>query len=271
MSTYAIGDLQGCLESFEELAATLPLATGFIFVGDLVNRGPQSLATLRRVKTLADGGQASAVLGNHDLHLLAAAAGIRPLHESDTLQEILDAPDRDELLDWLRARPLALYEEGCLFVHAGVLPSWTVEQTLALAGEVQRCLAGPDHIAFLREMYGNKPRRWREDLVGADRLRCIVNALTRLRIVDAEGAMELKFKEAAAAAPPGTVAWFDHPARRTRGTTVVFGHWSTEGLLVRPDVIGLDSGCVWGGHLSALRVADRTIFQVACPAAQRPE
>lgn len=265
MTTYAIGDLQGCLDDFLRLAERLPDARRFIFVGDLVNRGPQSLATLRHVKSLADDGRAVALLGNHDLHLLAAAAGIRPLHESDTLQEILDAPDREALLDWLRARPLAVRENGMLFVHAGVLPSWTVEKTLELASEVQRCLSAPDHVEFLRAMYGNKPHRWSEDLTGNDRLRCIVNALTRLRIVEADGRMRLKFKDAAAAAPPGMFAWFDHPQRASREATVVFGHWSSEGLLVRPDVIGLDSGCVWGGQLTALRLADRAIFQVDCP------
>jgi len=271
MSTYAIGDLQGCLADFLRLVERLPDARRFIFVGDLVNRGPQSLATLRHVKSLVDEGRAAALLGNHDLHLLAAAAGIRPLHDSDTLQEILDAPDRDVLLDWLRARPLAVWADEMLFVHAGVLPSWTVGKTLELASEVQRCLSAPDHVEFLSAMYGNKPRRWSEDLEGSDRLRCIVNALTRLRIVELDGAMRLKFKDAAAAAPPGMFAWFDHPQRATRHATVVFGHWSTEGLLVRPDVIGLDSGCVWGGQLSAMRLSDRAIFQVDCPRGRSPE
>jgi bis(5'-nucleosyl)-tetraphosphatase (symmetrical) len=266
MTSFAVGDLQGCLSSFAKLASNLPPQARFIFVGDLVNRGPESLATLRHVKRLADTGRAVALLGNHDLHLLAVAAGIRPLHDTDTFDEILNAPDRDELLSWLRARPLAWLEEETLFVHAGVLPAWTAEQTLVLAEEVRSRLAAPDHHEFLAAMYGNDPKRWSDDLVGNDRLRCVVNALTRLRIVTSDGKMKLKFKEHASRAPQGTMPWFDHPDRKTRDTLVVFGHWSTQGLLVRPDVIGLDSGCVWGGKLSALRLSDRAIFQVDCEA-----
>ena len=270
MSTYAIGDLQGCLGSFERLVTLLPAAERFVFVGDLVNRGPESLATLRRVKSLAHAGRAVAVLGNHDLHLLAVAAGIRPVHDSDTVQEILDAPDREELIDWLRGLPLAHREQGVLFVHAGVLPDWDADRTLALSDEVRRRLAADDHVAFLREMYGNEPARWSESLTGHDRLRCVVNALTRVRMLAADGTMHLKHKEASAHAPAGLVAWFDHPQRATRGTPVVFGHWSTEGLVIREDAIGLDTGCVWGGRLSALRLEDRALFQVDCPQAQAP-
>jgi bis(5'-nucleosyl)-tetraphosphatase (symmetrical) len=270
MATYAIGDLQGCLDQFEALASRLPDAQRFIFVGDLVNRGPQSLATLRRVKSLADAGRALTLLGNHDLHLLAVAAGIRPLHDDDTLQEILDAPDRDALLAWLRGRPLAHREDGVLFVHAGVLPPWDADTTLTLAAEVSRRLAARDHEAFLREMYGNEPARWSDSLTGHDRLRCVVNALTRLRLVTADGVMLLKHKEGCAKAPPGGMPWFDHPARATRGTPIVFGHWSTEGLVVRPDVVGLDTGCVWGGRLTALRLSDYSLFQVDCPQSLAP-
>jgi bis(5'-nucleosyl)-tetraphosphatase (symmetrical) len=270
LSAYAVGDLQGCLTSFERLAARLPGATRFVFVGDLVNRGPQSLATLRHVKSLADAGLAAAVLGNHDLHLLAVAAGIRPLHASDTLQEILEAPDRDELLAWVRSLPLAHREGGILFVHAGVLPDWDADTTLRLAGEVHRRLAAPDHEAFLRQMYGNEPARWSDDLSGHDRLRCVVNALTRVRVLDADGTMHLKHKDASSKAPPGLMPWFEHPRRATRGHPIVFGHWSTEGLVMRDDVIGLDTGCVWGGRLTALRLADRALFQVDCPPSQPP-
>lgn len=270
MSTYAVGDLQGCLASFEQLAARLPRAERFIFVGDLVNRGPESLATLRRVKALAEAGKAAAVLGNHDLHLLAVAAGIRPLHRSDTLHEILEAPDRDELLAWLRGLPLAHQEQGYLFVHAGVLPEWDAARTLALSEEVRRRLAAPDHDAFLREMYGNEPARWSEALAGHDRLRCVVNALTRVRMLAADGTMHLRHKDASASAPPGLVPWFDHPRRATHGTPIVFGHWSTEGLVMRDDAIGLDTGCVWGGQLTALRLDDRALFQVDCPQSQPP-
>jgi bis(5'-nucleosyl)-tetraphosphatase (symmetrical) len=271
MTTYAIGDLQGCWSSFEELSRVLPAAERYIFVGDLINRGPQSLDSLRNVRGLVESGRAAAVLGNHDLHLLAVAAGIRPLHDTDTLQPILAAPDSRELLDWVRGLPLAHAEQGMLFVHAGVLPSWDVRQTLALAGEVQRRLAADDHEDFLRAMYGNEPARWHDDLAGHDRLRCVVNALTRVRMLTADGTMQLKHKAGSASAPPGLIPWFDHPERATRGTTVVFGHWSTEGLVLRSDAIGLDTGCVWGGKLTALRLNDRALFQVDCPQAQAPD
>lgn len=270
MSTYAIGDLQGCLASFEALQAELPDAHRLIFVGDLVNRGPQSLATLRAVRERVISGSAVALLGNHDLHLLAVEAGIRPPHDSDTLHGILDAPDRRTLIDWLRALPLAHQESGHLFVHAGVPPQWTSAQTLERAEEVRQRLRRDDYRDFLRRMYGNEPDLWDDRLAGDDRLRFIVNALTRLRIVDAAGRMHLKFKEGAAAAPPGTVPWFDHPDRATRETPMVFGHWSTEGLVRRSNVTGIDTGCVWGGKLSALRLDDGALFQVACPQAQAP-
>lgn len=271
MATYVIGDIQGCLSSFKQLTSQLPAAERFIFVGDLVNRGSESLATLRHVKARVDNGRAVAVLGNHDLHLLAAAAGVRPLKGGDTLQDILDAPDREELLAWVRSRPLAHFEEGVLFVHAGVLPQWTIEQTLALAEEVHQSLAADDDNSFLQQMYGDKPRRWRDDLTGNDRLRCVVNALTRLRVLSQDGSMNLKHKDSAGKAPPGEIAWFDHPARATRETPIVFGHWSAEGLVARSNVVGLDTGCVWGGKLSALRLSDRAIFQRDCPMSQPPD
>jgi len=267
-----IGDLQGCLASLRELLTAASAKGRLLFLGDLVNRGPSSLETLRFVRDLGD--RAVALLGNHDLHLLAVAAGIRPLHHNDTLQEILDAPDRGPLLDWLRARPLAHMEAGALFVHAGVLPQWTVAKTLALAAEVQACLRGPDDKSFLRQMYGNAPARWDDGLVGADRLRCVINALTRVRFVSADGTMDFKVKEGASAAPPGYVPWFDHPDRATHpargGVPVVFGHWSTLGLLDRPDAVCLDTGCVWGGKLTAMRWPVRTLVQVTCPRSASP-
>jgi bis(5'-nucleosyl)-tetraphosphatase (symmetrical) len=267
-SLWVIGDVQGCLESLQTLLRRLPRGARLLFVGDLVNRGPQSLAALRFVRSLGE--RAIALLGNHDLHLLAAAAGIRPQHDDDTLAEILAAPDRDALLDWLRARPLAAFEAGALFVHAGVLPQWTVEQTLSLAAEVESQLRGPQHRHFLASMYGNMPARWDDRLAGADRARCVINALTRLRFVAADGTMELKIKEGAAAAPPGYLPWFDHPQRATRGTPVVFGHWSTLGLMLRDDAVCIDTGCVWGGALTALAWPDRRLLQVRCPPYRRP-
>jgi bis(5'-nucleosyl)-tetraphosphatase (symmetrical) len=268
VSLIAIGDLQGCAASLEQLLALVPADARLVFVGDLVNRGPDSLGSLRRVRALGE--RAVALLGNHDLHLLAVAAGIRPTHAEDTMQDILAAPDAAELLDWVRERPMAHAEQGALFVHAGVLPQWDLAQTLALAGEVERSLRAPDYRSFLATMYGNRPVQWQAGLQGADRLRCILNALTRVRFLSLDGAMDLKLKGTVASAPPGWVPWFDHPRRATRGTPIIFGHWSTLGLMMREDVISIDTGCVWGGKLTALHWPERTVVQVDCPQSQRP-
>jgi len=265
---WVIGDVQGCLDSLHSLLGRLPPTSRLIFVGDLVNRGPQSLEALRFVRALGD--RAAVLLGNHDLHLLAVAAGIRPQHDDDTLVEILAAPERDELLDWLRARPLARFEAGALFVHAGVLPQWTVAQALALAGEVEAGLRSERWRAFLATMYGNQPARWDDRLVGPDRARCVINAFTRLRFVAPDGAMDFRVKQGMSAAPPGYLPWFDHPARATRGTPIVFGHWSTLGLMLGDDAVCLDSGCVWGGALTALAWPSRRRLQVRCPPYRRP-
>ena len=276
MKTYAIGDLQGCAHEaqalLDRIAGHAAGAARIVFVGDLVNRGPESLAALRHVARLSadSGGRVDAVLGNHDLHLLAVACGAQKLARSDTLGEILDAPDRDALIDWLRRRPLALIEQGHLLVHAGVLPQWSAQQALALAGEVEAALRGPNWIEFLAQMYGNEPNRWDEALTGTARLRCIVNALTRMRLCTPDGVMDFKHKESAGAPPgSGLLPWFDLPGRRSAGTPVVFGHWSALGLLLRPNLIGLDSGCVWGGKLSAVCLDDRTLLEVDCPQYQR--
>ena len=270
MATYVIGDLQGCAHEtqllLDRIAEDAPGPARILFVGDLVNRGPDSIGALRRLKALQESGQAEALLGNHDLHLLAVAAGTQKRSASDTLDAILSAPDRDELMAWLRARPLALQEDGYLLVHAGVLPQWSVEKTLSLAGEVQDVLRSSDWQHFLAEMYGNEPDHWDDALEGSARLRCIVNALTRMRLCSPDGRMDFKVKESAGAPPgSGLVPWFDLPGRATQDTTVIFGHWSALGLLVRPNLIGLDSGCVWGGHLSAIRLDNRAVLQVACP------
>ena len=265
---WVVGDVQGCLASLRSLLERLPTSARLLFVGDLINRGPQSLASLRFVKAL--GSRAEALLGNHDLHLLAVAAGIRGQHDDDTLAEILAAPDRDELLDWLRARPLALHESGALFVHAGVLPQWSVDKTLLLAGEIEARLRAPDYRAFLATMYGNQPALWDDRLEGADRARCVINALTRLRFIAADGAMDFTVKEGTTAAPPGLLPWFDHPARATRGTPVVFGHWSTLGFLMRDDAVCVDTGCLWGGSLTALAWPSRRLVGVPCPQYRPP-
>lgn len=267
MNIWMIGDIQGCCSSLDTLLAH-PVIAGdtnphFWFAGDLVNRGPASLATLRRI--MAMGENATSVLGNHDLHLLALAAGLRRPGKSDTIQDVLDAPDAVDIIDWLRRRPLAHFQHGHLMTHAGVLPSWTAAQTLALAGEVETALRGPQWQQFLAHMYGNTPTAWNDELLGADRLRVIVNALTRLRFCSADGVMDFHSKDGAGEAPAGFMPWFDVPGRATEMLTVVFGHWSTLGLVIRPDLLALDTGCVWGGQLTAVRLADHRVVQVACP------
>ena len=283
MKTYVIGDLQGCheqalsmLDRIRAHAAEVGVAEpAILFVGDLINRGPDSLATLRHVRKLcmASGGLIDSVLGNHDLHLLAVAYGIRPEHKSDTLADILHAPDRDELIDWVRRRPLAIRTQGHVLVHAGLLPQWSADQAIALAGEVQDMLRGPDEsfAEFLAEMYGNLPDQWSDGLRGADRLRCIINAMTRLRFCTADGVMDFKMKESGTAEEgSGLMPWFEVPGRRSARDTVVFGHWSALGLTLKPNLIGLDSGCVWGGQLSAVCLEDRSVLQVQCPEFQEP-
>jgi len=281
MKTYVIGDLQGCheqtlfmLDRIREHAAQDGVAEpAILFAGDLINRGPDSLATLRHVRKLAiaSGGLIDSVLGNHDLHLLAVAYGIRPEHKSDTLAGILHAPDRDELIDWVRQRPLAIRVPGHVLVHAGLLPQWTPAQAMALAGEVHEMLRGPNLAEFLAEMYGNTPDQWSDDLQGADRLRCIINAMTRLRFCSADGVMDFKMKESGTADEgSGLMPWFEVPGRRSARETVVFGHWSALGLTIKPHLIGLDSGCVWGGQLSAMCLEDRALLQVQCPEFQTP-
>ena len=277
MALYLIGDVQGCDAALGQLLDTVafsPSRDRLIVLGDLVNRGPASLAALRRLVALGDAAQT--LLGNHDLHLLGLACGVRRPHRLDTATDVLAAPEREALLRWLRQRPLAWREHDVLMVHAGVLPSWTSAQTLALAAEVQAVLRGADWADFLQQMYGNEPDRWQGDLQGADRLRVIVNALTRLRFCTPDGRMEFATKEGgAAAAPPGYLPWFDVPGRRTAGEVLAFGHWSTLGWIDnRPTLLSLDTGCVWGGCLTAVRlepgahVAER--IQVRCPQAQRP-
>lgn len=267
---WMVGDLQGCRHSLDALLEHPAISTAheprFWFAGDLINRGPDSLGTLRKVIALGD--RAVCVLGNHDLHLLGIAAGLRKQGKSDTYDDILSAPDADDLLDWLRHRPLVHHEHRHLLVHAGVLPQWSLADTLELAAKVQEDLRAPDWRERLKSMYGNQPSLWRDDLAGAERQRIVINALTRLRMCDAQGRMEFSHKLAPSEADwrvSGLLPWFDAPNRRTRDeTTIVFGHWSTLGLLLRPDVICLDTGCVWGRHLTAVRLADRKIVQIDC-------
>lgn len=275
MAVYVIGDIQGCDGPLQRLLQKLdfsPSRDTLFVLGDLVNRGPDSAGVLRRLMAL--GNAVQCVLGNHDLHALAVATGARPSGRSDTLQGLLQAPDRDALLDWLRHQRLAMQAHGMLMVHAGVLPQWSAAKTLQLAAEVEQVLQRPGWQDFLRQMYGNEPAAWNEQLEGIARLRLIVNALTRLRFCTAEGVMEFATKDSALAAPKGCMPWFDVPQRQSADAVVAFGHWSTLGWLDRRDVWALDSGCVWGGCLSALALDPSTqqhrLIQVQCDQAQAP-
>jgi bis(5'-nucleosyl)-tetraphosphatase (symmetrical) len=266
MATLAIGDIQGC---YDQLMRLLERARYderrdvLWFVGDLVNRGPQSLATVRFVRGLGE--RAVTVLGNHDLNLLAVAEGIRKPHRGDTNGDILAAPDRDDLMAWLRRQKLLHVENGYAMVHAGLLPQWTISQAAALAREVEAALRAPGYRQFLRDMYGNEPARWRDDLAGTERLRIVVNAMARMRLTSADGALELNYKMGLDRVPKGYLPWYDAPQRASRGITILFGHWASHGVLVREDVVCLDSGCVWGRALSALRLEDRRLFSCDCP------
>ena len=263
MSHYVVGDIQGCHAEFRQLldlVAFDPARDRLWLVGDLVNRGPDSLSVLRFVKSL--GSAATTVLGNHDLHLLTVAAGHSAAHRSDTLDAVLKAPDRAELLDWLRRRPLVVCEDAMLLVHAGLLPSWTPAKALGLSREVEAMFASDQHDAFLRALYGDQPERWSDALTGHDRLRVIVNACTRLRFCAADGTMALHEKRGPAHAPPGLLPWFAHDNRKSAGVMIFCGHWSSLDLMLAPNVAMLDSGCVWGGTLTAMRVEDRRVYQV---------
>jgi bis(5'-nucleosyl)-tetraphosphatase (symmetrical) len=272
MATYAIGDVQGC---FEELTALLEVI-GFDrshdrlwFVGDLVNRGPASLATLRFVRDLGE--RALTTLGNHDLHLLALAHGFAKQRKDDTLADVLDAPDRNELLDWLRHRSMFHVEAKYVLVHAGLLPQWDIATAKALAAEVEAALRGPEYREFLAQLYGSRPDRWSDSLRGVERLRVIVNAMTRMRFCTPEGVMDFTTKGETAESPAGYLPWFEVPGRKSAGHTVICGHWSALGLRVAPNLLALDSGCVWGGKLSAIRLEDRRLYQVPCASAAASE
>ena len=263
MALYAIGDLQGCHEEFVQLLSLIgfsPRTDRLWLVGDLVNRGPGSLACLREAMALGDA--ARVVLGNHDLHLLTVAAGHRKPHRDDTIDDILAAPDRATLIDWLLAQPLVVREDERLMVHAGLLPTWTAAHAQMLSGEVQARLTSDDAGRFLGVLYGDEPSTWRDDLDGDDRLRAIVNVCTRLRFCTADGRMDFREKRGREHAPAGMQAWFAHESRRTARETIVCGHWSTLELDLAPNVLMLDSGCLWGGTLTAIRFPDRRVLQV---------
>ena len=277
MSLYLIGDLQGCDAPLQRLLNKIdfsPSRDTLYFLGDLVNRGPDSLAVLRRLHSLGDAAQC--LLGNHDLHLLAVWQGIRAQGKSDTLAKVLAAPDCAGLLDWLRHRAMAISAHGWLMVHAGVLPQWTVAKTMQLAGEVEQALRASHFRDFLSAVFGNAPARWHDNLQGPERLRVIVNALTRLRFCTPEGHMEFTTKSALAVAPLGYIRWFEAAQRFTQNERIAFGHWSTlnAGGKLNENTLALDTGCVWGGCLSAARLGalpgEFELVQVACEQAQKP-
>jgi bis(5'-nucleosyl)-tetraphosphatase (symmetrical) len=253
---YAVGDIQGCTPSLKTLVKKLPAKSKMIFLGDLVNRGPDSLGALRQLKQLQEDQRIECILGNHDLHLLAVDAGIRKTKGLDTVQGILDAPDRAELMDWLRHRPMALSNGKVLTVHAGVLPQWDLGQAIECAQEVEKALRKKNYKEFLANMYGNTPNKWSKSLKGYERLRVITNALTRIRFCTPSGTMEFESKEGFESGPKGYIPWFKTPKRRTQDTLIYFGHWSTLGLLRVKNVIGLDTGCVWGGKLTAMEIPE---------------
>jgi bis(5'-nucleosyl)-tetraphosphatase (symmetrical) len=272
VSRFAIGDVQGCYAELRALIAQLQFSADrdqLWFVGDLVNRGPQSLEVLRFVRALGD--NAVAVLGNHDLHLLAVACGTQRKRKSDTLDDIFAAPDRDDLLGWLISRPLAHHERGDLMVHAGLVPQWTVGIALELAREVESALRSDPRMLF-DNMYGDDPNRWSAALEGTERLRFAINVLTRLRVCTSAGEVDLKMK----GKPPRGLSelrpWFEVETRQSADTRIVFGHWSALGLVTRNNVVGLDSGCVWGGALTALDLdADRPPIAISCAGYQSPD
>ena len=270
---YLIGDLQGCCDPLEHLLTTIdfsPSRDRIHVLGDLVNRGPQSLPVLQRLVALGDAAQC--LLGNHDLHLLAVAHGVRKPGKGDTLDPILAHEDRDALLDWLRHRHMAAQACGWLLVHAGVIPQWSADDTLAHAREIETLLRSDDIVEFLPTMYGNEPRRWDPALQGPDRWRFIVNVLTRMRLCSADGELDLK-KDTPGEADPALQRWFAHPNRLTRDVPIAFGHWSQLGLVDTPTLLCIDTGCIWGGQLTAVRVdgGRREVIQVPCPQARKPD
>ncbi|MEJ2141099.1 MAG: symmetrical bis(5'-nucleosyl)-tetraphosphatase [Gammaproteobacteria bacterium] len=269
MATYAIGDIQGCFASLETLLDKIDFnkeQDTLWFAGDLVNRGPDSLSTLRFVKAL--GNSAITVLGNHDLHLLAIAADHKNTRDK-SLKKILKADDGPELIHWLRNRPLIHHdaELGFTMAHAGIYPKWNLSQALEYAEELHRVLQGDDYLEFIHNMYGNKPKKWKKKLSGWDRLRFIVNAFTRMRYCDTDGKLDFKKNSTPKVEASDIIPWFDVPERKMKSQRILFGHWSTLGLLKRTDVYALDTGCVWGGQLTALRIDldEPCYISVDCP------
>jgi bis(5'-nucleosyl)-tetraphosphatase (symmetrical) len=272
LATYVIGDIHGCYDPLRRLLDRVdfdPTVDELWSVGDLVNRGPQSLEVLRFLQQLGSG--CTVVLGNHDLHLLGAVLGSRPLRPKDTLDEVLRASDLPELVAWLRRRPIAHYDHGVLMVHAGVLPSWTLADTLRLAKEAQSFLNGDHAEEFFSTMSRNGPESFDESLQGWERARVVIDVLTRIRFCTLAGRLDLECSEGPEQAPAGMLPWFAHEERRTRGVPVLFGHWAALGGRTPGEhLYALDTGCVWGSSLTALRLEDRQRFPCDCRRAQVP-
>ncbi|NEV62051.1 symmetrical bis(5'-nucleosyl)-tetraphosphatase [Thiorhodococcus minor] len=275
MPSYAIGDIQGCHTELRRLLDQLafdPKRDRLWLVGDLVNRGPHSLEVLRLVRDLGDA--ATVVLGNHDLHLLAVAAGNNKHAKKSTLEAVLEAPDRDELLDWLRHRPVLHHDDtlALTMIHAGLPPQWDLAQARECARELESALRGADYRAFLQEMYGNQPSLWSPHLRGVERLRFITNCLTRLRYCEQDGSLALKEKGQLGSQRPGRLPWFQMPGRLSRDDRIIFGHWSTLGFWAGENVWAIDSGCLWGGALTALRLDETPLraVQLDCPGELEP-
>jgi bis(5'-nucleosyl)-tetraphosphatase (symmetrical) len=265
VSTYAIGDLQGCFVTLQALLSHVKFDAAhdrLWFVGDLVNRGEGSLACLRFVKDLGE--RAVTVLGNHDLHLLAVAEGVTRRRDNDTLDDILDAPDREVLLRWLRQQKMLHIDGGYALVHAGLHPAWSWEDATRLARDIEAALQGADYRDLLKHMYGNEPDRWDPALRGYPRLRFAINVFTRMRALAAHDALDMKYKGTLDDMPAPLRAWFDVPSPRKPAHTILAGHWSALGVHIRADFAGLDAGCVWGRELAALRLEDRALFRVPC-------
>jgi bis(5'-nucleosyl)-tetraphosphatase (symmetrical) len=273
MATYVIGDIQGCLDELKQLLDACrfdPACDTVWLTGDLVNRGPASADTLRYIMAL--GKSAITVLGNHDLHTLAVAHGRFRAHRSDTIADILDADDRDDLLAWLRSRPLMHFDaiHNTALVHAGLPPQWDIATAQACAQEVEEVLRGPHYVQFLGDMYGNEPNQWDEELSGIERLRFITNCFTRLRYCDEFGRLELKTKCRPGMQAEGLIPWFEFPQRRNADTRIAFGHWSTLGRVHNEQIVSLDTGCLWGGSLTAWHIEDDRLIEIDCPGAQTP-
>ena len=271
MATYAIGDIQGCYHAFQALLARIefnPSHDELWLVGDLINRGSGSLEVLRWCYQHQN--NLKVVLGNHDLHALVVAAGFVSPKKGDTLSALLAAEDCKVLLDWLRHQHLAYSNNQYLMVHAGLLPQWTAEQALRYAEEVELALQAPDYLRFLAHMYGNQPSSWRDDLTGLDRLRVITNAMTRLRVCTPQGDMQFSFKGELQDVPSGYMPWFDVPNRASQNAQVIFGHWSALGLQQRDNVDALDTGCLWGGQLTAMNLETKAVTQVPSNALDKP-